>query len=862
MADDPGFAWRLANPGGILVDEATDAWYSGRVNSILELDNGGVLIGTAFAGVWLVNVHADSSTGTYSHDSPTQLGDWDQPDINCLVAGPDGERHIFAGTQQGEIYETNVADPLPLYGWRRIEPGPNAEDVDAIAVFKVLRLIVAACKQGVFWAEIPLFHPPHPTESRGWQWTRAQELVNGATSRPGYWGVAAASPSPREGEPKNRDDALVVAGSRENANPDASGIFSGKWDAASGNLVLTRTDLRDPAGRDINPLQAVMGSVSVASCMYGPDIVYVACRNGINGKLMMVARSRDGGQTFTQCETKLTWHGHHNDMVAVAGDWGGGRNCIAVHPAKSSLVAVGWQHEAPFISIDGGRSWSLPVGNPHQHADINGLHFPRTDGVVSRSLPNDSRLYVGSDGGLLMVSDVPTLAPAHHLSSFNAELPTLLFYENAFNVSAYEEGLIIGGTQDNGNLYTHTGQQPPPWRDPTGGDGGLNLPGREFVVTRRIGQVPEDPMFELLSNGGQLTSNGHTIATRGGPGPNPGSLDNPVGDTVYRPTWKNGARQLMEAVAAQAGALWGLFYDVKDAHYYWQHVAVLPLQKGESATAAASGQGANVFVGTNQGRILAIDARTGGSLDMPLKPIPPPLAGKLENEGYVPRIVARQAAQTAYAVLLYRRYAGSAERHHILRLESLTWVDCDVAGQIGDSQPFTGLDAEWTSSGDIVVACTDSRVYVSRDRGVKWGPASLGLPIRPHGKALRYVADSRGTFVHLATYGRSVWMCRVDANPDAPLFEMRLAGEEVSPTAVRMSSLPLAPALKEAWLDLEHVLPDGWRVVGPRREPEADRWYAFAGPIERTKRAQDVKATGDGEADAVRSLAAALRRER
>ena len=95
-------------------------------------------------------------------------------------------------------------------------------------------------------------------------------------------------------------------------------------------------------------------------------------------------------------------------------------------------------------------------------------------------------------------------------------------------------------------------------------------------------------MYELLSNGGQLTSNGHTIATRGGPGPNPGSLDNPVGDTVYRPTWKNGIGHLMEAVAAQAGALWGLFYDVKDAHYYWQHVAVLPLRTGESATAAAS----------------------------------------------------------------------------------------------------------------------------------------------------------------------------------------------------------------------------------------------------------------------------------
>jgi hypothetical protein len=53
MADDPRFKWELATPYGISIDDKQDAWWSGHVTDILELDggHGGLLVATQSGGV-------------------------------------------------------------------------------------------------------------------------------------------------------------------------------------------------------------------------------------------------------------------------------------------------------------------------------------------------------------------------------------------------------------------------------------------------------------------------------------------------------------------------------------------------------------------------------------------------------------------------------------------------------------------------------------------------------------------------------------------------------------------------------------------------------------------------------------------
>ncbi len=209
MADDPRFKWELATPYGISIDAQQDAWWSGHVTDVLELDEGagGLLIATQTGGVWSL-----SPGGT----SMPLSNAWDHPDVNCLALGPDGPRHLFAGCMGGVIYETDISEPLPLLSWIPVqEPLPTgksrfssdmnesvlaaAGDVNDIVVLRQHRLIVAACDGGLYWAQIPPtpqkrgclgFVLPAPAPRTPYAWHRADEE---SVSQGGYFSVTTGS---------------------------------------------------------------------------------------------------------------------------------------------------------------------------------------------------------------------------------------------------------------------------------------------------------------------------------------------------------------------------------------------------------------------------------------------------------------------------------------------------------------------------------------------------------------------------------------------------------------------------------------------------------------------------------------------
>jgi hypothetical protein len=60
-------------------------------------------------------------------------------------------------------------------------------------------------------------------------------------------------------------------------------------------------------------------------------------------------------------------------------------------------------------------------------------------------------------------------------------------------------------------------------------------------------------------------------------------------------------------------------------------------------------------------------------------------------------------------------------------------------------------------------ACTDTRVWVSRDEANTWLLATRQLLRRAHGSSLAIGAAQAGggRFLYLGTYGRSVWQARI-----------------------------------------------------------------------------------------------------
>ncbi len=104
-----GLQWALANPWGIQIDSASNAWDAGHVNDLLE-GSGAILVANQTGGVTLITDGGTATSLSY---------DWDSPDMNSLAWGPDGSAHVFAGgtsarTGMGALYVTNPALDAPL----------------------------------------------------------------------------------------------------------------------------------------------------------------------------------------------------------------------------------------------------------------------------------------------------------------------------------------------------------------------------------------------------------------------------------------------------------------------------------------------------------------------------------------------------------------------------------------------------------------------------------------------------------------------------------------------------------------------------------------------------------------------------
>ena len=757
--------WSLATPFGIAIDEDNDAWHTGHVNDMVQLDGGaaGMLVASQTGGVWLVNRNNDG----------LPLSDrWNKPDVNCLAAGPDGPRHFFAGvsgsggngypdgigsTFTSAIYEADPESALPLLNWKEIAGFPaDAGNVNHIAIIRRNRCLVAACDNGLYWAEIPvpnpapgclslLFPPPTPPVRDKFVW---RKVADPGMSQGGFVSVAIGSLTGRTelaGE-EDLSGVSVIVGSA------SAGAFLGRW--KSGDLTLEQAKLLDDKGAEWTAwwwVPGATGATTVAVCERHPTNVYLVSAYK-DGQLKVVARSKDGGKSYVMCSKLMRTPDGDADLSIAAGDQGNfWNNCITVAPEAPGVVVVGWQMGA-FVSADGGQIWKQMLNSPHLHSDLHTLHITPTDS-------GGHDLWIGSDGGLARVDLDAFLATGNIVaqSNYNRQLPIIQCYSTwpirqfwgtmSASAAAATVDYVAIGTQDNGNVYYEPTAGPGPWRRLGGGDGGW---------------------VAFLDDGGMLQRNKDEpviAATRDFPGPlmkNRGVM--PVvppiagapdglpagtfGDAVRRPRFRGPSGQHMVAVGALGSTIYGLYIDPgSPTGYHWESLAMLP--NGLTSSCVGSFSGGTVFAASGA-RIFVIDSKNGSVLELPVQ-LPKPNPAAPQTGGAVIRIVALDD-RTTYAVL----NATSDGNNYVLRLDGLVWR---VPGVVTPPNTLIfGFDAVRNREGTVYLfASTGTRVWASDDDTRTWSDVSGALPERAHNAEIRIATHDRQTSIYLSTFGRSVW---------------------------------------------------------------------------------------------------------
>jgi photosystem II stability/assembly factor-like uncharacterized protein len=221
--------------------------------------------------------------------------------------------------------------------------------------------------------------------------------------------------------------------------------------ACSSGKIIRSTDGGDTWGQ----VFAMDGSsrIQLATSPADPLYVYAVGARNSNGSFSGLARSTDGGTTFT-------FMSKTPNILSIEPDGSGNTGqgtydlALAASPVDKDLIFVGGIHT--WKSTDGGKNWKLLnhwTGSyflPYVHADQHHI-------VIN---PRTLELYNTNDGGIYSSTDNGV-----NWKDISSGLSVSQYYR--INVSPANNDMVIGGTQDNGTfLYKNK-----IWSQVNGGDG-------------------------------------------------------------------------------------------------------------------------------------------------------------------------------------------------------------------------------------------------------------------------------------------------------------------------------------------------------------------------------------------------------
>jgi hypothetical protein len=635
---------------------------------------------------------------------------WSAVNVTSLAAGPDGARHVYAGTRPngsiagGVLWETDTSTGAPTLNWRTVEPPPPCGEIDSVLVIPEKRRIVLACDSGIKWAAIP----PAPSATRPYTWIDGTpaNLQQGT-----HFSALAKGPGWSDG-----GEGTIVAAKWGGFAPGTA-IYHGGW--SGGRLRLGFGTVDQGPGN----LFLSMGRTSLASCAADRQLMFAVAEDGANN-MAGVWRSNDAGVNWQQVP-----------MPPDPGQQGSYNNVIAVSP-DCRIVALGWQ-AGTFVSYDGAQSWTLLSGGRHLHGDVHGLAFDPADA---------STLFIGSDGGVASASGLGPDRTATFVSTWNRQLLDLQLYHDA--ASALADGFVAEGLQDNGVVFTTL---PGPWHHLTdcGCDGRWTrfirppgmADGASILLDQEFG-APEWPFSSIRASGSSITGNTTPIPVAP---PNPSPLTDVVTAPVRSPAFTNAAGQAMYAVGGSATDVYGLFADDNGDNLHWERLGGIGGGQRISAVSPTF-NGQAIFVGSDAGNIFRFDAPYGQS---PLQ-----LGMSIPAGASGPRQVSGLAAFFSGVAFATVNIGG---RGYFMSVKDDVWSS--VGSALPHARPFKTIAAPDLRS---IFVATDTAVYDTHDTGTTWNDASDGLPSVITANDLQVATEpGGGTFLYLASFGRSLWRAQL-----------------------------------------------------------------------------------------------------
>jgi hypothetical protein len=506
------------------------------------------------------------------------------------------------------------------------------------------------------------------------------------------------------------------------------------------------------AGVTWNPGLGVSGlREEVRYAPSAPGTVYAAVTG--NSSRIKIYTSTDGGKNYA-----LTTAGTGIQC------WDAYNNVLWVDPTDENVVIVGgiWL----FRSTDAGVNFTQTMTGVH--ADMHAITtHPDYDGVNNRTI------FIGCDGGVYRAND----AYASPVTELNNNLGITQFYGGAIAPN----GIVIGGTQDNGTLRFSGGTET--WTSEIGGDGGFCAADpidSNFMYgeTQRLrirrstnGGLSFNQITSGLTDVGGLNTNFIPYFTLDPNNPNRmlaaarrlWRSDNVKGLT---PTWTAIKPQIESFTPPPPSG--PSHFEADDL----RNISTITVAQGNSDV---------IWVGYNNGQVWKTTNGTAGT----------PAWTRLDDNGLFPlpdRWISTIAIDPADHNVVYVAVMGWASNNLWKTIDGgQTWGDVSGQGVLGLAPaPASALAVDWSQPGRLFVG-TDIGVFTSIDDGAKWtvhtqGPGTVPIEQLLWKDASTLVAVTHGRGMFEADVSKPLFMGQITAPPDpTPPGVDPLIGIEVTP---------------------------------------------------------------------------------
>lgn len=489
------------------------------------------------------------------------------------------------------------------------------------------------------------------------------------------------------------------------------------------------------------PGAAGAGMINVATSPTAPDRVYALLTNN------SIWRSGDAGATWTNItgNFNVNWWAQttYNFCIEAVRLGSGGTEALVIgttglYMCTNPTANSGWNW------VDLGQTTVNGPPPNNRRTESPALTHNDTHALV-RNPRDASKLFVGNDGGAYIFSLDSAGTPT--VQNLNMGLTVTQFYDADFHPTAANG--ILGGTQDNASPNTATIEAAGDldnWDNIGAGDGGWS-----FIN-------PENPLVQYVS------------VQQGG---------------LFRTTDAWGTWNRDNAVPENIGALrpagtWNFdFISVSELNKYnprfffhsgttrlhrWDdtggvwtmNFATYPAGSGSGRALHVAPPGNRMYIGTTNGRFLAVDLSNGVVQDMSITGLPNRTITDISVHPSNPNSVLITVAGTGSGHVFRGTITGIS-----VGSLNVTWEDRSGSGGTGlpDIAAST-IERDPYSPQNTWYVGTDVGVFMTNTAGATWTNATE--PLKLPNVEIRHLQYVPGTgYLNAATWGRGIWRIKL-----------------------------------------------------------------------------------------------------